>query len=64
MNYQNAITAAKAGTKVKRTGWSNEYIVQQGSGDDAKMIHVKTVTITAPYTATESDIMTNDWENY
>lgn len=61
MDYQSAITNAKAGTRVKRTGWTNEYIVQEGSGDSAKMVHVKTVVVKAPYTATESDIMTNDW---
>lgn len=61
MTYQDAITNAKAGTRVKRTGWTNEYIVQEGSGDDAKIVHVKTVTIKAFYTAPESDIMTNDW---
>ena len=61
MNYQTAMTNAKAGTRVKRTGWSNEYVVQEGSGDSAQMVHIKTVTIKAPYTAPESDIMTDDW---
>lgn len=60
MTYEQAMTAAKSGTRVKRTGWPNHYI-QKATGDDLKLETVYVRTIKAPYTASQEDIVTDDW---
>ena len=60
MTYEQAIATVKAGTRVKRSGWSNHYL-QKASGDELKIETVFVRTTKAPYTATEEDITTDDW---
>lgn len=60
MTYEQAIAQVKAGTAVKRSGWVNHYL-QKAPGTDTVVETVYVRTTTAPYTATQDDIVTDDW---
>ena len=60
MTYEQAITQVKNGQRVKRTGWNNHYL-EKAAGDDLKVETVFIRTTKAPYTATQDDIVSDDW---
>ena len=62
MNYQEAITAVKNGSTVRRTSWSNRSIRQTTDANGGVHITVtQTTTVTADYLATQEDMFANDW---
>lgn len=62
MTYQEAITTVKNGGRVTRTAWVNQNVnqVTDANGKLTITSH-KTVTIDAPYLATQEDMYANDW---
>ena len=63
MTFEQAITAAKAGTHVKRHEWSNHYLQKQSGTEKTVIQTVYVRTTIAPYTATQEDMIADDWEN-
>lgn len=62
MTYQEAITTVKNGGRVTRASWVNQNVnqVTDANGHLTITSH-KTVTIDAPYLATQEDMYANDW---
>ena len=62
MTYQEAITTVKNGGRVARAAWSNQNVNQvTDSNGKLTITSHKTVTIDAPYLATQEDMYANDW---
>ena len=62
MTYEQAITAVKGGTRVKRSGWSGHYLERKVlDNSDIEIDTVFVRTTKAPYVATEDDMTTDDW---
>ena len=61
MTYEQAITAVKNGTRVKRSGWSGHYLERKVVDNEVEIDTVFVRTTKAPYTATEDDMTTDDW---
>ena len=63
MNYQEAITAVKNGSTIKRSGWTNKNVTQVTDANGKKTITShQTTTINAPYLATQEDMYATDWQ--
>ena len=63
MNYQEAITAVKNGSTVKRTSWTNKTIKQHiDLNGNASITCTQTKTITAPYISSRDDMYADDWQ--
>lgn len=60
MTYEQAIAQVKNGNSVKRSGWTNHYL-EKRTGDDLIIDTVYVRTTKAPYTATQDDIVSDDW---
>lgn len=61
MTYEQAMALAKAGTRVKRTGWDRQYITKREGTEELHIdVHITRETI-APYTSTNEDIVSDDW---
>lgn len=63
MTYEQAISAVKAGTNVKRSIWNNHYLKKQSGTDKTVIETVYVRTTVAPYTATQEDMTSDDWVN-
>lgn len=62
MTYQEAITAAKNGTPVRRAAWETGRTINLIHDGSTDMIGtVKTITANIPYVASQEDIFANDW---
>lgn len=63
MTYEQAIAQVKAGNSVKRSGWGNHYLRKQPNTTGELVVETVFVRTTiAPYTATQDDIVTDDWQ--
>ena len=63
MTFEQAMAAVKAGTNVKRSIWNNHYLNKKTGTDETVVQTVYVRTTTAPYTATQEDITSDDWVN-
>lgn len=62
MDYQTAISTAKAGTPVRRSSWTaGKTIVKITDGTSNIIGSVQTITTTVPYVATQDDMFADDW---
>lgn len=61
MTYEQAISAVKAGTNVKRSNWNNHYLKKRAGTDKTVIETVYVRTTVAPYTATQDDMTSDDW---
>lgn len=62
MTYQEAITAVKNGSTVKRNSWTNKTVTQTtDSVGNSQISLTSTTTITAPYLAIQEDMYADDW---
>lgn len=62
MTYQEAITAVKNGSTVRRASWTNKAVTQTTDSLGNSQISLTcTTTITAPYLAIQEDMLTDDW---
>lgn len=63
MTYQEAITAVKNGSTIKRSGWVNKNVTQVTDSNGKKTITLhQTVTVDAPYLAVQEDMYATDWQ--
>ena len=63
MTYQEAITAVKNGSTVKRAEWTNKSIKKVTPAVGPNEIQMtQTTTIKAPYLATQEDMFADDWQ--
>lgn len=63
MTYQEAITAVKNGSTIKRSGWTNQTVAQVTDANGKKTItQTKTVTVVAPFLALQEDMYATDWQ--
>ena len=64
MTYEQAMTAVKGGTSVKRSSWTNQTLTRVTNSDgDYTIQNNKTVTVRAPYLASQEDMFASDWVN-
>lgn len=61
MTYEQAISSVKAGTNVKRSVWNNHYLKKKAGVEETVIETVYVRTTTAPYTATQEDMTSDDW---
>lgn len=62
MTYQEAITAIKNGSTVKRHNWSGKTVKKETSGENTYIGVTETKTIRAPYLFSQEDMFASDWE--
>ena len=62
MDYQTAITTAKAGTPVRRSSWTAGKTITKITDGSTNIIGtVQTITTNVPYVATQEDMFADDW---
>ena len=66
MTFENALSSVRSGYTVTRTGWTGKslrmVIPEPGAGESYIELTVNTKTIKTRYTASEKDLLADDWQ--
>lgn len=68
-SFSKALDAVKAGSRIYRNGWNGKgmYVFLNNPGRPGELAFLSIKTITGefiPFTASQSDILSNDWVTY